>query len=129
MGKGSRRERQAVDIFKAAGWATYRPATVQYGENDVFGLFDILAVHPDWDRPRAVQVKANANRGIMAWRDHTWLFRRTGFATDYLVCYDNSGWQLSAVTDAEHRTLVDERGTDCTMGELVTDYLTPDSRR
>jgi len=129
MSKGTRRERQAVQLFKEAGWATYRPATVQFGENDVFGLFDILAVHPDQSRPRAVQVKSNGNRGVTAWQRQTWLFRRSGFATDYLACYDNSGWQLTAVTDNDRRVLVDERGETCAMGQMVTDYLTPDSRR
>lgn len=123
MTKGTRRERQAVKIFQQAGWATYRPATVQYGENDVFGLFDILAVSPDHSRPRAVQVKSNGNRGIVAWQDHTWLFRRAGFATDYLSCFDSEGWKLTAVTDGKLRVVVDEREMDVAMGEAVTAYL------
>lgn len=125
MSKGTRRERQAVSLFKQAGWATYRPATVQYGENDVFGLFDLLAVHPGWARPRAVQVKSNGNRGIVGWQRHTWLFRRVGFATDYLTCYDNSGWQLTVVTDSKRRCPVDERTSTGLIGSDVVDYLRP----
>lgn len=93
MAKGDDRERQAANILQRAGYATYRPATVRFGENDMFGLFDILAVAPDME-PRAIQVKSNRAVGLKDWKRHTHLFRQLGFATEYWVCVDTEGWKV-----------------------------------
>lgn len=128
MSKGSRREREAVELYQRAGFATYRPATVQYGENDVFGLFDLLAVSPSHDSVHAVQVKSNRADGIRAWARHTALWRRLGWRTFYLVPVDNEGWRLlETVTTAnggvKRYTCVDERNVDCAMGDGVVAWL------
>jgi len=123
MGKGAKNERQAAQCFQAAGWATYRPATVRYGENDVFGLFDLLAVHPDRSRVRAVQVKTNGNRGITSWQRQTWLWRRLGWKTDYLSRHDREGWVLTAVCDNSRRTVVDERNWSGNIGDGLIEFL------
>lgn len=133
MSKGSRREREAVDLYQRAGFATYRPATVRFGENDIFGLFDILAVSPAHDSVRAVQVKSNRATGIEAWTRHTALWRRLGWVTEYLVPIDNAGWRLidcnHAVNDWWSKTVVDEREMDCSMGEGVVEYLNEETGR
>lgn len=124
MTKGSRRELEAADILKSEGWAVYRPATVQFGENDVFGLFDILAINPDMaGGPLAIQVKSNGNRGIMRWQAQTWLFRRCGFLTDYWAIHDREGWRVTVVTDRKRNIRVDERDRDVPIGEGVREYL------
>lgn len=128
MGKGARREQQAVELYKQAGWATYKPETARYGENDIWGLFDLLAVSPYNDHAHAVQVKSNVARGIRKFTRSAWLFRQAGLKCYYLVCYDREGWRLieSAETSAgmpEAVTKVDEREQDCKMGEAVTAYL------
>ncbi len=121
--KGDRRERQAVDLFKQAGFAPYRPATVRFGENDLWGLFDVVAVSPEYERVKAVQVKSNTAVGIRAWCRHTWLWRRLGFDTEYWVPVDNEGWRIIEASDCGHETVVDERDEDCSMGESVVEYL------
>jgi hypothetical protein len=103
--------------------ATYRPATVQYGENDVFGLFDILAFSPNHGRMHAVQVKSNRASGIRSWHKHTALFRALGFRTFYLVPYDHEGWRLIEAESDGTQTLVDERETEGKIGEDVREYL------
>jgi len=127
MSKGSRREREAVEIYQQAGFATYRPATVRYGENDIFGLFDILAVSPSNSAVHAVQVKSNRASGIRSWSRHTALWRRLGWRTMYAVPVDNEGWRvLEPVTkhlDAEPVTKVDERELSCDMGDGVVEWL------
>lgn len=123
MSKGTRREREAVELYHDAGMATYRPATVQYGENDVFGLFDILAFSPNHGRMHAVQVKSNRAAGIRSWSNHTALFRALGFRTFYLVPYDREGWRLIEATSDGRETLVDERETEGQIGEDVKAYL------
>jgi len=127
MSKGSRRERECVEIYQQAGFATYRPATVRYGENDIFGLFDILAVSPSHSRVHAVQVKSNRASGIRSWSRHTALWRRLGWRTMYAVPVDNEGWRvLEPVTKrlpAAPMTRVDERDRECDMGEGMTEWL------
>lgn len=128
MSKGDRREREAVSLYQQAGWATYRPATVQYGENDVFGLFDLLAASPSHGAVHAVQVKSNRAAGINAWARQTWLWRRLGWRTFYLVPVDNQGWRLvEPHEDSKGRLIlesrVDERDMTLDMGEAVTAYL------
>jgi Holliday junction resolvase len=129
VGKGDRREREAVELYQRAGFATYRPATVRFGENDVFGLFDLLAVSPRHDAVHAVQVKSNRAAGIEAWTRHTALWRRLGWRTLYAVPVDNEGWRMIEPTyyprmDSEDTlTRVDERERDCQMGEGVVEWL------
>lgn len=125
MSKGSRRERQAVELYQNAGMGTYRPATVQYGENDLMGLFDVLAFSPAHKSVHAVQVKSNGARGITSWQRHTSLFRALGFRTFYLVPYDNTGWRLIEVTDENRRDVVDERTEQNgqTVGSDITAWL------
>lgn len=93
MSKGTRRERQAVALLKRAGYATYRPATVQFGENDVWGLFDVLAIAPHLPQ-RAVQVKSNRALGVRDWTRHTRLWRQHGYRTEYWVPVDHQGWRV-----------------------------------
>jgi len=99
MSKGSDRERQYVELCNRAGMGTYRPATVRYGENDMMGLFDVLAFSPSHSAIHAVQVKSNQARGIKAWSRHTRLFRRLGLRTFYAVPVDREGWRLIEVRD------------------------------
>lgn len=128
MGKGARRERECAELFQRAGFATYRPATVRFGENDVWGLFDVLAIAPH-GRLWAVQVKSNSARGIQAWGRHTRLWRRHGFVTAYAIPHDGEGWRLVECTDNGTRDLVDERDADCNMGEGIVAYLSPDAEQ
>lgn len=123
MSKGTRREREAAEIYGRAGFATYRPATVTYGENDVFGLFDVIAISPLHDRVRGVQVKSNGARGIRDWCRHTSLWRQHGWATRYLVPYDNKGWRLIECDCKGTHTIYDGRENDQCMGEGLVEFL------
>lgn len=133
MSKGSRREREAVELWQRAGFATYRPATVRFGENDVFGLFDLLAVSPSHGSVHAVQVKSNRATGINAWARHTRLWRALGWRTMYAVPVDSQGWRIIEgwTTDdgmCHPQTVVDERTEDCAMGDGVVDWLRSEGR-
>jgi Holliday junction resolvase len=123
MSKGSRRERELHQLYQNAGWAPYRPATVRYGENDVWGLFDVLAVTPTRDTVHGVQVKSNTAAGVRAWTRHTRLWRALGFRTLYAVPVDSRGWRIIDCTDDGRETVVDERDTPANMGERVTEWL------
>ena len=120
--KGTRREQEACEYMQRAGYATYRPATVQFGENDVWGLFDVLAIAPDLPL-RAVQVKSNRAVGIHGWSRHTALWRAHGFLTEYWVCHDREGWRVLQPTDESHTTVCDERGQPGDIGQGLEEWL------
>lgn len=125
MSKGTRREREAVELYQRARMAVYRPATVRFGENDMFGLFDLLALSPRHTSVHAVQVKSNGARGISKWTRHTELFRQLGWRTFYLCPHDNQGWRLIECDGygTHGLTVVDERDSNVPMGEGIVRYL------
>ena len=126
MSKGTRREQQACEIYENAGYTTYRPATVQFGENDVFGLFDVIAVDPS-RKPRYVQVKSNGARGIRQWtKDVCALMPLEHAVCEFAVPYDREGWRLLEVDRDGPTAVYDERDRDVKMGEGLTNYLSPD---
>lgn len=131
--KGDERERQAVSIYQRAGYATYRPATVRYGENDIFGLFDLLAVKPSAGCVRGVQVKSNRAVGIYDWIRHTWLWRRLGWGTEYAVPVDGEGWKLihpngvgsytTVYNESKDERVGPHRDTPLNLGDGFVEYL------
>lgn len=69
--KGLTAENEARDRLKSEGWWVYKPPWTQWGVKDVFGLFDLIAVHPEhgW---KLIQVKSVGSIG------------RTGFGVETL---------------------------------------------
>jgi len=123
MSKGSRREREFVDLCHQARLGTYRPATVQFNENDIAGLLDVLAFSPSHNKLMGFQVKSNGARGINAWSRRTWLLRRLNIRTFYAVPYDNKGWRIIECTQHGRVECVDERNADYNVGEGVVQWL------
>lgn len=122
MSKGSRREREAVDLLKKAGYAPYRPATVRFGENDMWGLFDVMAIAPDKPQ-RAVQVKSNRAVGVRSWARHTRLWRQHGYLTEYWVPVDNQGWRVIRCRDDGTETVYDGRDSNASMGDTLVQWM------
>lgn len=143
MSKGKRRERQAAELYERAGYETFRPQESKFGETDMFGLFDILALGNG--EVRMAQVKSNRAAGLEAWTDEvTERFAENGthpagIYADYLVCHDREGWRFIGACDGtgQWEVFVDEReghdplespwsigsGTSYDMGEGVVEYL------
>lgn len=124
--KGTRRERQAVDLLGEAGYATYRPATVTYGENDPFGLFDVLAFAPDLP-PRFVQVKSNQARGRRSWFRHARLFAAHGVLTEMWVCHDREGWRVIRGDCDGTECVYDGRDDGGSMGDTLVQWMKDDA--
>lgn len=125
MSKGTRREREACELYERAGYTTYRPATVQYGENDVFGLFDLVAVDKG-RKPRFVQVKSNAARGIKEWvAEVQALMPPEWTVSEFLVCHDREGWRLIQPVGESWSVVWDGREYDDTMGDGLVEFLSP----
>jgi hypothetical protein len=123
MGKGTRREQQACEIYEEAGYETYRPATVQFGENDVFGLFDLIAVHPN-RKPHYTQVKSNRASGIIEWMQEARdLLPREHAEIRFLVCHDRQGWRMARPTPEGYEWLYDGRDSGASMGDPLAEVL------
>jgi len=125
MTKGARRERQAVEIYRDAGFTAYSPETTQYGENDILGRFDLVAVRPG-AKPRFVQVKSNEARGIRALEADLQAWFPLSYAVaQYAVAHDREGWRLITVYPDGHETVYDGRTDETNMGDGLRDYLLP----
>jgi len=75
--KGSLHEREAVQEYEALGWTVYRPRKTRYGTEDIFGMFDLIAISlpsPDGCEIHFVQVKTGSTRGFLKkledWREN-----------------------------------------------------------
>lgn len=137
MSKGKRNEREAAEIYEAAGFDTFRPQESKFGETDMFGLFDILAIKPDsHTETRFVQVKTNRPEGVEAWVEEAYPYAGLGRLVEMVVAYDGHGgphpvpkrWRLiqpEPMGDAvEPEDRVDERNdTVPAEGEGVAEYL------
>ena len=123
MNTGKRREREAVKLYEAAGYETFKPQESKFGETDMFGLFDILATKYA-ATPRLVQVSTNANGRLDFMCDAARFWSR-GFVPEYLQVYKREGWRLMQPVDGtgEWETIVDDREHDGPMGEAITAYL------
>lgn len=123
--KGNRREQEAADIYRGAGYEVERSVQAHYGaRSDWFGLADLMAVHPE-RRIRFVQVKSNRAAGIRAFfGDAEEVVSMEHVALDFLVCHDREGWRLLRPHDENnYQTVVDERGRNCPMGDGVRAWL------
>jgi len=125
MGKGTRREQQACDIYEAAGFETYRPATVQYGENDIYGLFDLIAFGAHPEPYHYVQVKSNRAAGINQWAENALHFATEDVRVRMLVCHDNEGWRALDPVPGGYNVVYDGRDNEQNMGDGLTAFLEP----
>ena len=72
--KGSLHEREAVEEYKKRGWKVFKPQkTSKYGTQDIFNMFDFVAISPDGSEIDFVQVKTKSTRGFLKklkeWRE------------------------------------------------------------
>jgi len=74
--KGSLHEREAAQEYEALGWTVYRPPKTRYGTQDIFGMFDLIAISPPSPNGceiHFVQVKSNSTGGFLKklknWRE------------------------------------------------------------
>ena len=125
MSKGKRHERECAGIYEDAGYKTFRPQESQWGETDIFGLFDLIAVPPCGSRSRAclVQVKTNRRQGVLKWCENALRFRSRAIRPEYATKYDHEGWQLAIPTPDGPMDVLDERDYDQRIGEPMRGYL------
>lgn len=59
VAKGTRIEKRAADELKEQGYIVWKTIRVQYQNIDLFGLFDVVALHPKGEHIKFIQVKTN----------------------------------------------------------------------
>lgn len=131
MGKGSKNERHLRDIYQNAGYWTYRPMNVQYGDNDMWNLFDLAALSPEhsdsvgtWRHIELVQCKTNRAAGIRQWfRDVQPFTDVHGLTVRFAVRHDREGWRLAGPTQNGYEWLYDGRDNGECIGDGLTAYL------
>ena len=70
--KGWKHEHEVVKLLEQENYEVYRPQKVRfYGSQDIFGLFDIIAINAE--RLIFIQVKTGSTKGFLkklnAWRE------------------------------------------------------------
>ena len=59
IGKGYRIEKRCADELKAQGYLIWKTVRVAYCKLDLFGLFDVVALHPRGEHILFIQAKTN----------------------------------------------------------------------
>jgi len=59
VAKGTRKEKACADELKAQGYLTWKVIRVAYQKLDLFGLFDVAALHPEGEHILLIQTKSN----------------------------------------------------------------------
>ena len=59
VAKGTRKEKACADELRAQGYLIWKVIRVRYQSLDLWGLFDVAALHPDGDHILLVQTKSN----------------------------------------------------------------------
>jgi hypothetical protein len=59
IGKGYRVEKRCADELKAQGYLIWKTVRVAYCKLDLFGLFDVVALHPQGELILFIQAKTN----------------------------------------------------------------------
>jgi len=72
--KGYRSELEAVHEYEKREWSVFKPPKVsKYGTQDIFNMFDFVAISPDGSEIHFVQVKTGSTRGFLKklkdWRE------------------------------------------------------------
>lgn len=123
---GNRRERQARDIYDAAGYAVQPFYGRSYGETDGFGLADFLAIRKSPASVVIAQVKSGYG-AIGDWFQHADALLPPTVEAHYLSVFKREGWRLCVRGDDEaYRVAYDERDADCRMGVGLREWLADD---
>jgi len=109
MSRGRETEAQALTCYEKAGYMTYQPPKAKYREQDVFGLFDILAF--GLDRLEAVQVKGGRDAaGIRSWFEDARVFEEhvEGLRLSFMH-RTAEGWRLALTAPDGYQWVYDGR--------------------
>jgi len=111
MSSGREVEKLVADLYEEAGYETYIPPLAKYREQDVFGLFDILAF--GHDRLEGIQVKSSRDAaGIKAWfRDARVLEEHVAGLRVSFVHRKGNAWRVARTDSDGYQWVYDGRET------------------
>lgn len=123
--KGYRREAKTREIYEDAGFVVETFISGgRYNRTDGFGWVDFLAVRPN--EIRFVQVTSNAAHDVGTIAEWAAEHAPDNLTADEVVWHDREGARL-LVCHADHPrnrlVPVDERESDCNMGDELREYL------
>jgi hypothetical protein len=91
IAKGYRKEKRCSDELKAEGYITWKTIRHKFLNIDIFGLFDVVALHPQGLHIRFIQVKSNKVDSLT--RDNIKALKMPKFCIKEIwVFKDNQGW-------------------------------------
>ena len=59
VSKGSRVEKKCADELREKGYLIWKTIRVRYQNIDLFGLFDVVALHPEGEHIKFIHCKTN----------------------------------------------------------------------
>jgi len=120
---GKTSERKAESVYNTAGYRTWTPPKAKFREQDVFGLFDILAL--GHQQLRAVQVKTNRAAGIKKWSTDAGHVEDVvdGVTAEMIVRYPDEGWRLLQPDGDGYTVVFDGREIDEMPATSLLDIL------
>lgn len=133
--KGRDTEQRAVSLYQQAGFETWLPPKAKFREQDVFGLFDLLAF--GHGILAAVQVKTNRVDGINQWFADATPFEEhlRDWRVEFLCLSETDadddgveGWRLARPVDDDGRRMsyqwvYDGREIEATPSDALLDVL------
>lgn len=126
--KGDRRERQAKEALESNRYRAETPNATKFQRLDFFGLFDIIAIHPE-QKPILIQVKSNSARGIRDFSEKSdKIIPQKYFHVHYWVCHDREGWRVIDVVSGDTEVLFDGRDKKGNMLDNLEKFLEEFSR-
>ena len=92
VSKGLRVEKKCADELREKGYLIWKTIRVRYQNIDLFGLFDVVALHPEGDHIKFIQCKTNkgdnkAREAIMK------LKMPTNCIKEMWIWIDRKGWR------------------------------------
>lgn len=113
----------AVDLYKKHGYETYLPPKAKYREQDVFGVFDLLAF--GHDRLEAVQVKAGRDAaGIEEWFLNTRIYEEyIGDLRCTFMHRKDGAWRIARREGNDYQWVYDGRKGERHPQPLLRDVI------
>jgi len=123
MTDGRQAERDLAELYQQAGFEVYHPPRAKYREQDVFGVFDLLAF--GHGRLEGVQVKAGRDAaGVIDWFDDVELYAAGVQGLTVAFAHRKEGcWRLARPSPAGYRWVYDGRESTDTHDDGILDVL------
>jgi len=121
--KGTETEQAAGALYEQADYEVYIPPKAKWREQDVFGLFDLLAV--GHGQMVGAQVKTNRVRQLADWMEQATVYAEMveGLRVEYAVLYEGEGWKIYRPDESGYTVAYDGREIHRTPAPIIADEV------